>query len=220
MRARGVHAGHPSAPRARGFTLVELMVALSGGLFLSVVVFALARDASRFYQREARLATATLGGITGFERLKSDITRASYLCTPNFAADSQVRGPGIPAITSLVGISISRDTSLSGLPPFQANQSAGQVLNPDRIQIAGSFSATDEFPGSVDVSRTVVSLNANSPALARTGFIQADDATKARLVGELFRPGKILRFVELGSRVQSYGVIAGTAVTGPTPQIT
>ncbi len=36
-------------PCKRGFTLVELMVALSGGLFVTVVVFALARDASRFY---------------------------------------------------------------------------------------------------------------------------------------------------------------------------
>ncbi|HEY3497827.1 MAG TPA: prepilin-type N-terminal cleavage/methylation domain-containing protein [Polyangiaceae bacterium] len=220
MRARSVHAAQPSAPRARGFTLVELMVALSGGLFLSVVVFALARDASRFYQREARLATATLGGITGFERLKSDIMRASYLSTPNFDADSQVRPSGNAAISSLVGINITRDTSLQALPPYQQNASAGQVLNPDRIQISGSFAATDEFPGSVDVSRTVVSLNANSPALARTGFIQADDATKARLVEEFFRPGKILRFVEIGSRVQSYGIIASTTVTTGTPQIT
>ena len=41
---------------AGGFTLVELMVAMTGGLFLSIVVFALSRDASRFYQRESRIA--------------------------------------------------------------------------------------------------------------------------------------------------------------------
>ena len=38
---------------------MELMVAMTGGLFLSIVVFALSRDASRFYQRESRVANAT-----------------------------------------------------------------------------------------------------------------------------------------------------------------
>jgi Tfp pilus assembly protein PilW len=46
----------------RGFTLVELMVALSGGLFISLAVFALARDSGRFYQRESRIANATVSG--------------------------------------------------------------------------------------------------------------------------------------------------------------
>jgi len=60
-------------PRARGFTLVELMVAMTGGLFLSIVVFAVSRDASRFYQREIRVANATITGVSGFERLVSDL---------------------------------------------------------------------------------------------------------------------------------------------------
>ena len=43
-----------------GFTLVELMVAMTGGLFMSLIVFALARDGARFYQRESRVADATM----------------------------------------------------------------------------------------------------------------------------------------------------------------
>src|SRR4051812_43651349 len=81
------HASRARAPSSAGFTLVELMVALSGGLFLSMVVFALARDSTRFYQREGRLASATLAGIVGFKRLTDDIARAGYLSTPNIQAD-------------------------------------------------------------------------------------------------------------------------------------
>ena len=80
----------PSPPDLRsraGFTLVELMVAISGGLLISVVVFALARDATRFYQRESRVGDATLGVIIGFERLRADIARAGFLSTPNIQDD-------------------------------------------------------------------------------------------------------------------------------------
>ena len=44
----------PRVGRA-GFTLVELMVAVTGGLFVAIMVFVLARDGARFYQREARV---------------------------------------------------------------------------------------------------------------------------------------------------------------------
>jgi hypothetical protein len=214
------------AARARatcGFTLVELMVALSGGLFLSVMVFALARDASRFYQREARLASATLAGITGFERLKADIQRASYLSTPNILRDQMVRPPpGDAGIANLAGIRItSNQPVLTSNAAFAANASAGQDLRPDTIVLAGSFGATDEFPGGISSSGLVVTLNGNSPSLARLGFLSTNDVTtRTALIAQVFSPGRILRFLEIGSRFQSYGVIASVAVVSGIPQIT
>src|SRR5687768_13209966 len=134
------------ARRARGFTLVELMVALSGGLFLSVIVFTLARDTSRFYQRESRIASATLGGIVGFERLKRDIARAGYLATPNATMDPSVCGrpaAGWPdMLRRLASLRINANGSpVSGNADISANQ-----VTPDAIILAGSYAATDEFP--------------------------------------------------------------------------
>ena len=211
-----------SARRARGFTLVELMVALSGGLFLSVVVFALARDASRFYQRETRLASATLAGITGFERLKADIQRASYLTTPNIRVDQLVR-PNTSGITDLAGLLIEPGGSnITGNAAFGVNKSAGQELDPDAIVLAGSYAATDEFPGSIDGSGTRITLSANSPSLARLGFFATSDAAiKLKLIENVFGVGRILRFLEISSRYQSYGVIASVTVNASSmPQIT
>ena len=82
--------GANRALRNAGFTLVELMVALTGGLFISLAVFALARDSGRFYQREARLANATVSGLIGFERLRADLGRAGFLASPNIARDPRV----------------------------------------------------------------------------------------------------------------------------------
>ena len=42
----------------RGFTLVELMVAITAGLFVAVASFALAKQGSKFFQQEARVANA------------------------------------------------------------------------------------------------------------------------------------------------------------------
>ena len=49
----------PRKSQQTGFTLVELMVAITGGLFMSIVVFALARQGTRFYQQEIRAANAS-----------------------------------------------------------------------------------------------------------------------------------------------------------------
>jgi hypothetical protein len=214
----------PSVENERGFTLVELMVALSGGLFLSVVVFALARDTSRFYQREGRLATATLAGITGFERLKADIARASYLCTPNVKQDRMVRPlpTNSAEFSDLAGIRILPDTpDLQSNVAFDANRNAGQEIKPDQIELAGSYGATDEFPGSISTDGTVVTLAQNSPSLARLGVITAaDDEAGKALVANVFTPGKILRFLEVGSGFQSYGQISTVEVTNGIPYIT
>ena len=84
-----------------GFTLVELMVALTGGLFISLAVFALSRDSGRFYQSETRLANATVGGMLGFERLRTDIARAGFLISPNAVRDPRLCGSRlVPAVSS------------------------------------------------------------------------------------------------------------------------
>lgn len=213
------HFRRSRARRARGFTLVELMVALSGGLFLSVIVFTLARDTSRFYQRESRIASATLGGIVGFERLKRDIARAGYLSTPNAMTDPFVCGrpePGWPVmLRRLASLRINADGSpLSGNADISANG-----VTPDEIILAGSYSATDEFP--VEGSgNTLVIQDASSGAMARLGYLSLANATEqTALLQSVFGEGRGVRFLDNNSGRSYFGEIESVQ-GGPSPRIT
>ncbi len=177
----------------RGFTLVELMVALSGGLFLSAMVFALSRDTTRFYQREARIASATLAGLVGFERLKADIRRAGYLSTPNVQNDPLVLAPPTstdPAgIQGLAGLRITPDTpNLTSNAAFAANASAGQIIKPDQIVLSGSYAVTDEYPVAQSDGQTIF-LQTNTPQMARLGYIGASTGAQNALLANVFAPG-------------------------------
>ena len=50
------------------------------------------KNSARFYQSETRVGEATLGGIVGFERLRTDIARAGFLASPNILTDPKVCG--------------------------------------------------------------------------------------------------------------------------------
>jgi hypothetical protein len=206
----------------RGFTLVELMVALSGGLFLSAVVFALSRDTTRFYQREARVAGATFAGLVGFERLKADIRRAGYLSTPNVQSDPHMLAPpGSTApdtLKSLAGLRIVPDTpNLSTNGAFSANAAAGQTLTPDQIVLSGSYSIADEF-AIAEFNGQTAFLQVNSPPMARLGYISASAAAQTALLGNIFAPGRLLRIVDRAGKAQ-FGTIASVS-GGATPSVT
>jgi hypothetical protein len=208
----------------RGFTLIELMVALSGGLFVSVVVFVLARDASRFYQRETRTANATLAAISGFDRLRADIARAGFLVSPNVQSDPFVcTRPGATApllMQRLASIRIQ-----NGASPANATLTANS-LTPDAVILSGSYSSTDEFPVNnvilnADTTYSVF-LGVNNGAMARLGFLSAATPSErtARLAA-VFAPNRALRIVDTEGR-QHYGIIGAvtSGATGTEPRIT
>lgn len=199
--------------RARGFTLVELMVALTGGLFVTLAVFALARDSGRFYQRESRVANATVGALLGFERLRMDVARAGYLVTPNIVRDPAVCSRPSPAwpsmLLNLASISIASSTTSGGAL-------ATNNRTPPTVTLAGAYSSTDMFTAQVvpNGNNTDFMITLGSPALLRLGNgTNPDDAT----MQTLFAAGRALRFVQYG--VQYYGTIL-SANGGTSPKVT
>jgi hypothetical protein len=210
----------PTPSRSHGFTLVELMVALSGGLFLSIMVFALSRDTSRFYQRENRLAGAVMAGMTGFERLKADIARAGYLATPNIARDPLVGTRpvlGWPAqLADLASLRINPDLPLSnGSNPALT----GAALTPDEIVLAGSYAVTDRFAVASGIGN-VITLATNMGAMARLGYLKPGltAADQTAILAQVFRPGRVLRTTD-DAGLSYFGVITNVN-GGPTPSIT
>lgn len=192
----------------RGFTLVELMVAMTGGLFLSIIVFALSRDATRFYQQESRVANATLAGVTGFERLSSDVARAGHLSTPNILTDPAVcNRPDASAPASLYGLR----ALVVGNSTVTGTQVAAAGIKPRSLLVSGAFNVPDQL-----ITRAVapdagsggwrVDLQLASPSANRLGL--AYGTTTTADLDAMFK-GKIVRLRDRG--MDQYGVVASTA---------
>ncbi len=211
----------------RGFTLIELMVALSGGLFLSMVVFALARDTNRFYAQQTRLANATLSGIVGFDRLRADIGRAGFLTTPNILGQDphvcSVPGDGWPdRLRYLRSIRLVKESAAA------TTELSDNGILPMSLTLAGSYTSADEFPVRTVYSddsgaTTLVYLQVNTGAMARLGYDVSgadggDSTTQQTLLESVFRPKTILRIVDQSGQ-QHYGVIS-SVTGGVDPYIT
>ncbi|HET7543008.1 MAG TPA: prepilin-type N-terminal cleavage/methylation domain-containing protein [Polyangiaceae bacterium] len=215
-RSRGQRRSGPAAHSA-GFTLVELMVALTGGLFISLAVFALARDSGRFYQREARLANATVSGLIGFERLRADLGRAGFLASPNAVRDPRLCGSPTmnwpTSLRNLASIQLSAPTAT-----YAALTANGRT--PPVVTLAGSYTLSDVFGGKIvhpDGANTAtffLSTQEGAGALRRLGNTAMPDAAT---MATAFPQGRALRIVQNGK--QYYAPIIST--TGaPQPTVT
>jgi len=196
--------------------LVELMVALTGGLFISLAVFALARDSGRFYQREARLANATISGLIGFQRLRADLARAGFLSTPNIFRDTG-GVCGAPNAAWPVGLRNLASIQLS-TPAVKYDALTRNKRTPPLITLAGSYGSSDLFGAkvvprgnSVDL---VLSVIESAGALRRLGNTGMPDTTTMQSV---FPALRALRIVHNGK--QYYGQIVN-AVGGAQPVVT
>ena len=101
--------------RRRGFTLVELLVAMVAGLIVALAIVGLSKEANTTFQEETRIASAEAQLRTALDRLRSDLQRTSYMSTANLLADPQLARntnaannantpPGMTALKGLQGV--------------------------------------------------------------------------------------------------------------------
>lgn len=213
----------------RGFTLIELMVALSGGLFFTIFVFLLTRDASRFFQRETRLADTTLSAITGFQRLRADVARAGFLASPNLAKDIYRCPRGGPAELRASAqwssaAPILQQMSLLQLTPGAAAPTGGTgsplvAPTPDSITLYGNYTSDEQFPVRAiqgGGSNVKIYLEPNSGALARLGYLSTAETQRIALLERVFPAGRALRIVNPEGEEQ-YAIIGTVTIEGGAP---
>ncbi len=205
--------------RRRGFTLVELMVAVTGGLFVALAVFAISRQSGRFYTRESRVSDATLGALVGFERLKADVARAGFLSSPNVAADPNLCGTPTAypnMLRRLASVRIRPGQSPAALAQHMIDNGRA----PDELMIMGSYTGAEVFPiWNVEVvgNEYVVHLQSLTGPLGRMGY--AASANKQAMLEGIFGSvrGRGLRIQDQSGEVQ-YGTINRVA-TAVSPQV-
>jgi type II secretory pathway pseudopilin PulG len=154
--------------RKRGFTLVELMVALVGGLMVALAVVALSKQATNTVFEEARAASAEMSLRVGVDRLRADIARASFMSTPNVRLDPQIFEPQSSTepwgtaiaidvdwgTTTIAGIALGGAAAPGGLRKLAGLRlfadaplalSTANGLAPDRLRIGGNMTTVEEF---------------------------------------------------------------------------
>jgi prepilin-type N-terminal cleavage/methylation domain-containing protein len=138
-----------SRRRARGFTLVELMVAMTAGLIVSLAVVALSTQATTTFHEEGRTATAEMSLRTAIERIRGDLNRAAYMSTPNIQKDPLIaHAPDQPNIPTTSPAGIKLLSSIRLIHPSPAKNlplSVANGLTPDTLEVSGNFTTTDSY---------------------------------------------------------------------------
>src|SRR5688572_22825032 len=140
--------------RSRGFTLVELLVAMVAGLIVSLAIVAISRETTNTFHEEMRSAAAEMSTRTALDRLKNDLQRAGYMSTGNFMTDPRIpldprgdRTAGASAqLLALSGIRYDPNGTRAGTAAVTPLSTAGDnALNPDAIELSGNFTSSDVF---------------------------------------------------------------------------
>lgn len=142
---------------ARGYTLVELLVAM---LITSVTVVALyqvSRSATETFNQQQRAAEMQLRLRFAMETLRADIARAGFMMSPNTATDPRVcPRPMVPLQALEIGHDTTNPTPLASDNAF---------VNPVRLRMIGNYTSLDEYRVA-GISGSTISLQNQTPQWA------------------------------------------------------
>ncbi len=206
----------------RGFTLIELMVALAAGLVVASAAYMLAKNSLEAFQQEARMQATQYGSTLGLNRLANDLRRAGYMATPDIGNDPLRCGPAPtgPALQMLRGVRVVQGgsagyaTDFAGGSSYTYDPQLTQASNgraPDRVTLAGNFNSGELFQVA-SVEPTRIFIQDSSPAVAR---VRAQALEGGPSVCNIFRPGGSDQFARIVDTVglERYVIITACAET-------
>jgi Tfp pilus assembly protein PilW len=213
---------------SRGFTIVEVLVALSAGVLVSLAAFSLSKSATAFFQREARISSAQLALTLAMNRLTGDIQRASFLSTPNIQLDPSVCTTTNSTWTA--GLSVLSGITITPGPGTAQGAQQNPPLTPDVLVVGGSLSSNESFQVQSVVNGNggplvILRSPANEPATMRMLASLGVGETLTSKATPIFYPsvypgppvqsGRFARIYQPETNTAWYGVIS-TFVVDPT----
>jgi prepilin-type N-terminal cleavage/methylation domain-containing protein len=196
--------------KLRGFTLVELMVAIAAGALVATAAVLLSKNAVRLFQEESRMSYAQVAVANGMSRLGLDLEHAGRNTTKNPRTDQRVCFLGLADWP--VGMRRLSPAHIELMPDLPQN--AGNDIRNERITIAGDIDSGDNWvmnstlPGATG---TTIVLQPQSRSVRRLSALMQNGDVTPRLQ-EIFRTGRILHIE--GPINDYYGRIKGFAATG------
>lgn len=201
----------------RGFTLVEVLVALTAGLMVSAAAYMLAQNAMKSFQDESRISSSQVGVALGLSRLTSDLQRAGYMASPNVDLDPKLC-PSLAgwADTRPLGALRIRDGS-TATPTVITESGYDQAENagipaPDMIVITGNLTSAEQFEyRGINAGKMYLAVNRGPSRRA-----YEDVGKDPEAFCEIFiprwsgpeNPGRFARLVEPSGK-ESYVIVTG-----------
>ena len=219
-----MRTGHHNKPTGQqaGFSLVELMIALTIGGFIIGSVYAIGAGSTRHFATQQRVSSLQGRLRLAMNQVKHDLLRAGYLAPPHARAAGQVCEGVVPAafdncgtVGCLAGVArFVNDTT----PPNLNAMPMGTTT--DTIRLYGNYAAAAEYPG--------VDVDASSP---NTIFVNPTwhdfqhDFTEWRAGGGgpvdpgavnfVFLPGRMVRLRFAGNQYHYATIVAVAPIGGP-----
>ena len=206
---------------ARGFTLIELVVALSAGLLVSMAALLLSRNATKFFQNEARISAVQLAATLGMNRLTQDLQRASFLSSRNNVTDKTLCTNGaLPAsLATLAGLQIRVGGSVATHPTDLIQAIDPQnAMNPDFLVVSGSMDTSERFAIAWTFDsggQRIVDLQLDGGIARLRQTATQNGQTLDQILTPIFKPGRFLRFADDGrGQGTVWGIISAFSASG------
>lgn len=204
----------PLASRRRraGFTLIEMMVALTAGLIAVGAIYSISASSSRHFHEQQRISQTQMALRMGMGRLTRDIARAGFGGSPSTLAEMNAGmtcgRPPAGGHFNAVTFFDNRDTAV--LPNAATNG-----VQADRIRLVGNY-ATPELYRAMPAGVNSLTIQTQWQAFRRSfgvpGTTYDPDAFE-----EVFRPGRTLHIQTIGGQ-HFYPRITGSV--GATQTVT
>lgn len=190
--------------RRAGFTLIEMMVALTIGALVIATVYTVGASAARHFQEQQRVSQVQLSVRLALDRIRRDVARAAFHGTMNSAGDAAC---GPPPLAQIRGVVVDDRYAYSTAVLGTDNGTHG-----DQLSITGNFRTGEAFIVREWASNQL-QLSTNYMGYRRS--FSADPATTnidVGLVNQTFPPNMAL-MVRIGGGMRIWTQVASVAAT-------
>lgn len=193
-----------------GFTLVELMVALTLGAIVIASVYTLGANAARHFQEQQRISQLQLGVRIALDRVRRDAAAAGFAGSPHSLDENSC---GMVADTpDFHGVTVV-DRDVSGTSVLESMAGAPDAnVHVDRLRLTGNYATGDMYLVR-EYAGTTINLQTNWQAFRRS-FSDGAGGVDEDLFQATFRVGNYVRILH-PTGGSFFAEIADASVTGP-----
>lgn len=195
-----------SLRRRAGYSLVELMIALTAGALVISSTYFIGAASSRHFQEQQRIGQTQTAVRLAMDMVQRDLARAGYLGTANSATDQRCRAP----VFELQAVQFQNDVDSAMIPNAGLNG-----VSADRLTLVGSYASNDAyFATGLNAAGDSLTLQTSWQAFRRTFGAPPIDATATGPFASVFTPGRVLRIRTQTGNVFYTTITSATAATG------